>query len=358
MNNLYSLALYATVILGTVVVVLSAYAVLTRWQSDRRQTRAAQLRPRMHEAVEAFLDGRALISEAERELDADPRLGLGILFGVASVRSREEQMRLRPLAERMDFQAQALHALTRRNPALRARAAVQLGYLGNEAAVPALLAALHDEQLDVRLGAAQALVQMRHAAAVGPILHALALPGRWPLQRATELLYGFGPPAVQPLRQLLADRDRLLAPAMQAVALNVLGMLGAREAAPEVLGWLEHAEPELRVAAVRALGGMADPSTGAALARALRDDAWEVRSMAAKALGQLRQRSAIAALDAALADPVWWVRYNAAQALAELGADGLDALRRAMTTQDDAFARDISRQMLEERNPRAQEVTP
>jgi HEAT repeat protein len=241
---------------------------------------------------------------------------------------------------------------------LRARAAVQLGYLGNEAAIPALLTALGDEQLDVRLGAAQALVQMRHAAAVGPILRALALPGRWPLQRATELLYGFGQLAVLPLRQLLADRTQVPTPAMQAVALNVLGMLGAREAAPEVLGWLEHVEPELRVAAARALGGMRDPSTGAALARALRDDAWEVRSTAAKALGQLHERSAIVALDAALADPVWWVRYNAAQALAELGADGLDALRRAMTTQDDAFARDISRQMLEERNPRAQEVTP
>jgi HEAT repeat protein len=72
--------------------------------------------------------------------------------------------------------------------------------------------------------------------------------------------------------------------------------------------------------------------------------------MAAKSLGRLHDPGTIPALDRALADRAWSVRYNAAHALDELGGEGAAALRRALATQDVAFARDISRQMLEERH--------
>lgn len=358
MGNLYAVAIWGSVLLGAIVLVLSAYALVTRRLSDSRQTRAARLRPRMTAAVEAYLAGQALVDEAHRELDADPDLAAGVLLGIASVHGRADQLRLHPLARRLLIEPRAMQELGRRNPALRARAAVKLGYLGSDNAVPALLEALQDDQLDVRLAAAQALVQMRHVPAIGPVLRALAMPGRWPLQRATELLVDYGDDVVEPLRGVLAARDEVPPPAAVSVALNVLGMLGARRAAPEVLGWLEHNDPEIRVAAARALGGMAERGTSPALVRALRDEEWEVRSMAAKALGQLREAGVIQALEGALSDPAWWVRFNAAQSLAELGANGMEALRRAMNTDEDAFARDISRQLLEERNPRVQEATP
>lgn len=380
MGNLYTFALYGVVVLAVVVFVLAFYAVLTRWLSERRQTRASKLRPRMREAVEGFLDGRVVAADAERELAADRKLGLGVLLGVASARSRDDQVRLRPLAERFGYERQQLQALTHGNPGRRANAAVHLGYLGSDAAGPALLAALHDEHLDVRLAAAQALVQMRRSVTVVPILRALALPGRWPLQRATELLYGFGATAIAPLRHLLAQRtDAARADAertsaentntertdaartdaesssadatvMPIVAINVLGLLGARDAAGQVASWLDHSECEVRVAAAKALGNMRQPMVVDALLHALRDSDWQVRSMAAKSLGRLGEPRVIPALDGALGDPAWWVRYNAAHALAELGGDGLDALQRALSTQSDPFARDISRQTLEERN--------
>lgn len=359
MDNVYVVALYALVVLGVLVLLLSAYAVLTRWLSDRRQTRAAQLRPRMRKALEDFLDRGVPIGDTEDALAVDRKLALGMLLGIASTRNREQRARLRLLSDRFGFEDEQLQVLAHRNPVGRARAAVHLGYLGSERAVPGLMQALEDEHLDVRLAAAQALVQLHHAEAVAPILRALALPGRWPLQRATELLYGFGESAVPPLQQVLAARDEPMPPATLAVAITVLGMLGARGAAGDVAAWLGHDDNEVRVAAARALGGMDEPDAVPALVGALRDPAWEVRSMAAKSLGHLSATEAIPALDQVLSDPAWWVRYNAAQALARLGADGLGALRRALATHDDAFARDISRQMLEERSlPPAQEAAP
>lgn len=350
MDNVYVFALYGVAILGAVVLGLAAYAVLTRWLSERRQTRASRLQPRMQEAVVGYLAGAVPVEEAQRALAVDRRLGTGVLLGLASTNARDVQLRLRPLADALAFEGERQHALASRNPNLRARAAVQLGYLGSEESIPALLSALHDEQLDVRLAAAQALVQMRHAPAVIPILDALALPGRWPLQRATELIHGMGEAAALPLRQLLSDRASAPAPAAVAIAINVLGMLGAREAAAQVAGWLDHEDIEIRVAAAKALGGMHEPAVAARMIEALADPAWEVRSMAAKSLGRLRAKDAIPALQHALTDAAWWVRCNAAEALAEMGADGVAMLKQTLATEADAFARDISRQLLEERN--------
>lgn len=350
MDNFYTFVLYGVVVLGAVVLALAGYAVLTRYLSERRQTRASKLRPRMRDAVDGFLDGRVEAADAERELAADRKLGLGVLLGVASARSRDEQVRLRPLAARFDYERKQLEALAGGNPRRRADAAVHLGYLGSDAAAPALLAALHDEHLDVRLAAAQALVQMRRSVTVVPILRALAMPGRWPLQRATELLYGFGAVSIAPLQHLLAQRNDVESTVMPAVAINVLGLLGARQAAGQVASWLDHPESEVRVTAAKALGNMHEPAVADALIQALHDSEWQVRSMAAKSLGRLGDARAIPALDGALGDPAWWVRYNAANALAGLGGGGLDALHRALSTQADPFARDICRQTLEEHN--------
>jgi hypothetical protein len=53
-------------------------------------------------------------------------------------------------------------------------------------------------------------------------------------------------------------------------------------------------------------------------------------------------------LHASLADPAWWVRHNAAQALYDIGERGIALLHAASDHHADRFARDISRQVLEE----------
>lgn len=334
--------------LAAVVVLLSVYAVLNRGLSDYRQSRAARRLPLLQRAVQAWMAGQLSITEVLQILGQDHKSALGALLGMASIGSRQDQANLHPLFVQLGFQDAALRALKHRNHGARARAAVHLGYMGGQTAAPALIDALQDEQLDVRLAAAQALVQLQHASAVIPILDALALPGRWAGQRATELLQAMGTPVIGPLRWLLKPAAIPRSAETMAVVLNVLGLLKAREAVDEVAPLLAHADSEVRVAAAKALGNLGDTRIAASLLIALRDPAWEVRSMAAKSLGRLQLQAALPELTAALADPAWWVRYNAAGAIAALGVDGMRALRLAMDTAPDNFARDISRQLLQE----------
>jgi len=353
MDNLYSLALDGTLLLGAVVLVMAAFAIGSRWYSTRGQGHASRLRRRMQNALEAYLGQGKSLEQTAPLLATDRKLALGILLGVASERGIAVQQQLRPLFEHFDFARSELDALGRRDFVRRVRAANHLGYIGGKVAVAALLGALQDEQLEVRLAAAQALVQLGCVEAILPILEALDVPGRWSQQRATELLYRLGPVAVPTLQHFLVSARAQAAPTMRVVAINVVGLLATPAASALICDNLHSEDCETRVAAARALGGIGDPAALGALMTALDDAAWEVRSQAAKSLGKLvpgaeQNAALLLALERALSDRAWWVRYNAAQALADLGACGLQSLQRASTTAVDPFARDISRQMLEE----------
>ena len=353
MEHAYIIALDTTLVVGTLVVVLALYALTSRWLSDRGQVRAARLRLLMQQALSDYLQAQLSLADTAQVLAVDRPLALGMLLGVANSRGIDVQHLLHPLFEHFEFEQEELRDLDKRDIGRRIRAANHLGYIGGKAAVSALLAALQDEQLEVRLAAAQSLVQMGHVDAVLPILEALTLPGRWAQQRATELLYRMGPAAVPALQQFLANRDAQATAGMRVVAIHVIGMLSALAAPSSICDSLASDDCEIRVAAARALGGIGDPAVIGRLIDALDDSAWEVRSQVAKSLGKLalgnsRGDAVTPALERALSDSAWWVRYNAAQALAELGASGLNTLQRALTVQTDPFARDISRQMLQE----------
>jgi HEAT repeat protein len=50
-------------------------------------------------------------------------------------------------------------------------------------------------------------------------------------------------------------------------------------------------------------------------------------------------------LEQRLSDEAWWVRSNAADTLAEIGADGVEALERALS-HSDRFARERAEEAL------------
>ncbi len=352
--DFYSFAVNASLVLTVVVVALAGFALLSRRQVDHRQHHRNRMRPRMQRALAAYLDNRAPLAMTVPALATDRKLALELMLDVASTRGGTVQQQLQPVFEHFDFEKAELQELTHRDYVRRVRAAIHLGYLGSDAAIPAVLGALQDEKLEVRLAAAQSLVQLGHASAAIPIVEAIALPGRWAQQRATDLLYGLGPAVVPVLEQFLANAGEETTPAMCVAAINAIGMHARGAASAPIRDALHSEHAEIRVAAARAVGGIGDVTVTDKLIEALRDDSWEVRSQAATSLGKLRPGSAqgfaaIAALDSAMSDSVWWVRFNAANALAELGTIGMQALQRASTEHADAFARDMSREILEER---------
>jgi len=71
-----------------------------------------------------------------------------------------------------------------------------------------------------------------------------------------------------------------------------------------------------------------------------------VRAQAARALGRVQAPLAVHALAARLTDASWWVRHHAAYALKELGEEGQVALRQAVASSPDPYARDMAHEAL------------
>jgi HEAT repeat protein len=104
----------------------------------------------------------------------------------------------------------------------------------------------------------------------------------------------------------------------------------------------------VRLNAIRALGQIGDPAAIPDVARCAQDPAWEVRNTVMRSLGKLHATDHVSELSEALRDESWWVRFSAAEALWQLGQPGREALSTTHKLSSDRFARDISRQILEE----------
>lgn len=244
------------------------------------------------------------------------------------------------------------------DPSVRARAALALGSVQAESAIPQLTAALQDTIPAVRADAAFALGQTADSTAVGFLFLALRREGTPAAQR--EMLDAIGKIGSQSdgdalLRLALpSDReaDRALALARLAMRQRLspaaFGVLASRLLADDPVlrdraayafsrsdGWGDQADllreafgalasgDPARMHLARALGRLEDETDASALARALRRDPdWRVRANAAASLGRLVEtRDARGALFTALEDGSVQVRVAAASALG--GAESL-----------------------------------
>jgi len=107
----------------------------------------------------------------------------------------------------------------------------------------------------------------------------------------------------------------------------------------------DHPDPEVRIQAVRALGGYPHAESIATLTRAAADVEWSVRAQAVRSLGMLGDPRTLWVVRAALRDPEWWVRLRAGLALTRFGPPGRNALLDADVGAD-PNARDMARLML------------
>lgn len=275
-------------------------------------------------------------------------------------------------------------------PPLRALAATGLGRVGDDRAIPLLIAALKDPSLLVQWNAAHALHTLSHHALVPPtvftfddgpafdawkaalhdrIIQALAAPAPAERQEAAAILGTIDAataipallaalpdpvPAVQiTVRQTLcrligADATRFdLArpgvaallraadPAVRVAGIDLLGALAVRPTRSWLEPLLHDVDPLVRAAAAGVLGRLGDPASGAALVPILVDDAAPVRAAAAQALGQLGDRHAVAALLQVAADENPAARQAVLGALAALAAPGaLPIFLAALATPD------------------------
>ena len=195
------------------------------------------------------------------------------------------------------------------------------------------------------LMAALALARIHdHAALVWLLDHAEAVD---PLSRhqLVALIKRFGPASLPTLRWGLAAANFERASGLAAV--DVVGLWRDAESREPLEALLSDGGLEVRIAAARALGGIAAPESVPALCVALKDPTWQVRAQAARALGEQTEPDAIAQLTPCLSDASWWVRRNAAYALGGMGAKGQAQLLVIAEMHGDRYARGAANEVLQ-----------
>jgi len=135
-----------------------------------------------------------------------------------------------------------------------------------------------------------------------------------------------------------------------ATVAELIGFTGAANAHDDLLAWSSHGDPQVRAAALQALGSLGlDDRAYYYVLRALGDASDAVRAMAARALGRSRRADAAPYLAQHLGDE-WIVAAHAATALRMLGPSG----ERELSARQEApgLAGVLARQMLWERRSR------
>ena len=157
-----------------------------------------------------------------------------------------------------------------------------------------------------------------------------------------DSLLRIGPATVEPLVGFLARASGGHA----AAGLEVAAALRDPRLLDGAFGLMDDEDAETRRRAIDVLGALGGTRAVATLAAGLHDPAAEVRAAAARALGTGEYWSVAGELAKSLRDSSWDVRRASGLALRRLGPSG-DLLLRRMLTDEDRFAGDMARLMLE-----------
>lgn len=350
--TLFFLIAKALIILFGIVVALSVWIVLFNTRAMLREASARKDRTALRESILGYLRGEIHVSAFSSIAPNKEDLLIGLVAQIAEEYGESARQKLIYIFETTGTHHIVQNELKQLSESKswhkRQRTATYLPYIAiNHVIVPPLLRALEDKVLMVRFSAAHSLAKIRATEAIVPILEKIALPARWPIERTIEILIEMNSDAVDTLLEYLLFPGAK--PDSKIYAISALGIQHSRKALPAILTYLNDSNKEIRIHSARALGNIVSPEALSALFKSMHDSDWEVRAACARSLGLLKERSAIPFLVEGLGDSAWWVRYNSADSLAEIGEDGLKALKEAFT-HDDKFARNISRQVLQERN--------
>jgi HEAT repeat protein len=341
-------ALDVAFVLAAMSAIVLAVIIGVRLSAQNENRRRAHFRRDAEPLVTSYLAGRTETREVVTVLHRDPAHGLDLLMEISDRLAPAERAPLAPLFASLPLRAKETAALQSRRWERRMQAAEHLGYLGDKGSVSALVEALRDPIIAVRLSAAHALAALGATQHIRDIVLTFDLPGEMNQRRVAEALRDFGPAGTPQLLEILADRRGAYSDNAVGMVVRVLGMLRAPEAVEPLVPLLEHPEFRVRLNTVRSLGLIGDHGTADKVARLANDPAWEVRNVVIQSLGRMRSERHATILADALRDSSWWVRFSAAQALWSLGDKGRRALTEAMTGSPDRYARDMSRQILEE----------
>jgi len=197
----------------------------------------------------------------------------------------------------------------------------------SEPAVEPLIGVLRDQDSDVRSRAAAALGRIQDIRAVAPLIAGLKDYDEEVRGRAAEALgYIKDVRGVEPLIGVLRDQDS----DVRSRAAAALGRIQDIRAVAPLIAALKDYDEEVRGRAAEALGYIKDVRGVEPLIAALRDDNGQVRALAAEALSDIRHAGAVAPLIKVLDDQDSRVRRAATHALERIGEPTVEPLVDAL----------------------------
>ena len=151
---------------------------------------------------------------------------------------------------------------------------------------------------------------------------------RWEARRAaSEALANLGSPAVGPLIDALRDKN----PDVRWAAIRALGKLGDPVAVKSIIKALRDEDSGVRKTAAEALGKIGDAKATVPLIAAVDDENWSVRQAAVESLGKMGHAKAVDAVVNALRDGYSDVRQAAVTAAVQMGKPAVLALIKALS---------------------------
>lgn len=327
------------VVLALALIAIFAHIAWRSYDDPRRASRIDAAQRALTRVLGTADGGDADALPALRRLRRGERLEL--LAGYAAVAGGSGRTALATLAERSGITAEAAGQVRSRRWGARLAGARALTATGGGADVmPALL---DDPHPAVRAQAAEWAGTQGGEAAITRLIAHLGDPTAASRFSAQDAVIRLGPRATAVVaRELEATQEGPLAISL----LEVAGAVGDLTACRAAVRFLHARDARARELACRAAARLADPAALRDLEDALTDEDEGVRAAAASALGAAGHWPAAVKLRRSLRDPAWEVRRSAALALRLLGATGEVLLRQALTDED-RFARDMARRVLE-----------
>lgn len=226
---------------------------------------------------------------------------------------------------------------------IRASAGKNAGLMLHEKALPYLEACLDDDNGDVRIEAAQAMIDIAGVEILGPILMRLKDMSPWMQVRLSRSILSFGEHSVPHL--IVGMRSKY--PKIQGFCAENLGILGDVKAVPTLLEYIDYSVTEVKHKSLIALGRIGDDHSIPVVAKYLRAAEEQLRIDAAKAAGNLSTPSIAYDLYWLLVKDTIGVKLAAAEALSRSGELGIRSLRYALCHKDEQV-RMIAMQFLHE----------
>ncbi|NUN68387.1 MAG: HEAT repeat domain-containing protein [Bacteroidetes bacterium] len=268
------------------------------------------------------------------ELDIDPfarrharrRSLKRVMLQLTSEVIGETRIRLTRAFEYFGFVDETVRTLDDHRWWVRAKGCKNAGLMLNEAALPHLERCLDDENDDVRIEAAQAMLDIAGVEIIAPILMRLQGMSLWMQVRLSRSILRYGEHAVEPLVHGMRSEY----PVVQGFCAEMLGILGDVKAVPTLLEYIDYTVPEVKHKSLVALGRLGDDRSVPVIKRFLDSDDERLRIDAARAAGAMSSPSLAYSLHWMLVKDTMNVKLAAGEALSRSGEMGLKSLRYAM----------------------------